>query len=653
MRKLVVGGWCLVVGGWCLAGTFPYAGSLTERYSLGATEVSSFDNPVTATGSKMQETEHVAVIETSVADFCASDDAKWATGVAAVQSAQAALSMKLENGVPVWMGYTANGWVPLTGKTAVEGEWGTKVEIDYSVTPHLVRYSVKAAGEPAYTVLGNNNQDWLPLGGSAAKAGDVKLYRFGEVSGLTGRCATRPIEAKVAASESYDMSYANLKVDASVSEAWGAESFDVVLKNANGETVATKTATVASGRFVADFSDVAVPGGAYSYSVVLSGIGQQGVVGKGRTDVELFANVGWFGFADGAPVKATKDANADVVSAALVQKPGASAEGKVLPATHAPDGAIVTTVTRLEVKGVYTWPELTQVAAVSQFALAPCRPDNSDDPSVLKERTWAYRVGSGAWTTSSAANVPTANGSYDVKVVFDYAAKTGNCWIKLSTEGDAAYRRIVTDFALTDTKVSNAAIIGGGISELNASFKTTAPVEVLPTGNTIVIDKNAEVRLENLAAGTAYAVQGASGKAHLCWADAKGDSGTVRWAKVVDGKIVAHDGAPANGVDSFESHVLGLDPEDAQSRPLIAAEQNAEPDTLVLKLPKVRQRDQSETGVAVRYCLVTSDDTSFATETTAQEVTNVLAGEGPTFTADLPSSGGKVRYYRVKIVMEK
>ena len=635
------------------AGMFPYADSLTDRYWSGEVKLSSFDRPYTVWGTKMRSEEHVAVIETDVFDFRASDAENWARDVSSMVSCQAVLSMRCNGSTFEWMGYVgANTWLPLTGKTAKEGEWGTKIEIDYSVMPHLVRYSVKTAAESSYTILKNNNREWLELDASAAKAGDVKFYGVGTVNRLSGRCGVRPIEAKVASSESYDLHYGNLKVDASVSEAWGAENFNVVLKNANGETIATKTATVASGRLVADFSDVAVPGGAYSYSVVLSGIGQQGVVAKGKTDIELFSNVNWFRFAEGCLVNATTDDNVEIVSGSLSQKLGARSEGKILPVTKAVDMALVTAVSTLDVSGAYQWHELP-VDIVPQFVLAPARQCENGDLSVPSDRVWAYKIGSDEWSPISVEEVPTENGSYDVKVVFDFAAKKGNCWIKLSTEGDAAYRKIVTDFALTDTKVNNAAIIGGGISALNASFKTTAPAEVLPTGNTIVIDKNAEVRLENLTAGTAYAVQGASGKAHLRWKDAKGDSGTIRWAKVVDGKIEAVDGSPANGVDSFKSHVLGLDPEDAQSRPLIAAEQNAEPDTLVLKLPTVRQRDPSETGVAVRYCLVTSDDTSFATETTAQEVTNVLAGEGPTFTADLPSSGGKVRYYRVKIVMEK
>ena len=620
MRKLVVGGW--VVGSSLLAGagTFPYAGSLTEWYSLGATEVSSFDSPVTATGSKMQANEHVAVIETVVADFYASDDANWATGVAAIQSAQAALSMKLENDVPVWMGYAgSDSWMQLAGKAAQEGAWSAKIEIDYSVSPHKVRYSVKAAGEASYTVLTFNGQGWLALAGTETKAGDVKLYGSGDVSGLTGRCGTRPIEAKVVASESYDLNYGNLKVDARVSEAWGAENFDVVLRNANGETVVTKTATVASGQLVADFSDVAVPGGAYSYSVVLSGIGQQGVVAKGKTDVELFSNVNWLSFTGGVLDKASKDANADIASKVLVQKAGASAEGRVIPTTHASAGATVTTVSRLVVDGIYTWPELTQVAAVSQFALAPCRPDNSDDPSVLKDRTWAYRVGSGPWTTIGAANVPTANGSYDVKVVFDYASKKGNCWIKLSTEGDAAYRKIVTDFALADVKVNNVAVIGGGISELNASFKTTAPAEVLPTGNAIVIDRNAEVRLENLTAGTAYAVQGASGKAHLRWTDAKGVD--AKWAKIENGRLTAVAGAPANGLESFHSHVLGLNPANPLDKPSVVVKPGQDQSQgIVVHVPNVLPGNLPDAGVKVVHRLQRSDNKGATWSDTGTEV---------------------------------
>ena len=150
---------------------------------------------------------------------------------------------------------------------------------------------------------------------------------------------------------------------------------------------------------------------------------------------------------------------------------------------------------------------------------------------MLKDRAWAYRVGSGAWT--AVTGVPTANGSYDVRVVFDYKAKTGNCWIKTSAEGDASYHLIVSNFALTTATLNNAAVVGGGISEMNASYRTTAPAEVLPQGNAIVIDRNAEVRLENLTAGTSYAVQGVpAGKSPTFTTELPTGDGKVRYYRV-------------------------------------------------------------------------------------------------------------------------
>lgn len=57
MKRLVVGCWLLAVGGWgmsALAGTFPYADPLTERYSLGAAEVSSFTTELPTSGGKVR-----------------------------------------------------------------------------------------------------------------------------------------------------------------------------------------------------------------------------------------------------------------------------------------------------------------------------------------------------------------------------------------------------------------------------------------------------------------------------------------------------------------------------------------------------------------------------------------------------------------------
>ena len=568
MKRILICGCWLTVGFCVSAGTFPYTDVLTERYHLGETEVGSFSNPTTAVGEKMQDNEHIAVIETTVKGLIAFDDENWDKAVSSIGSSQAALSMKTDGTGCCWMG-RVNGsgggvWLKLIGEQAVAGDWMIRFQIDYSVSPHLVRYFVKKCGEPEYTMLvaegAGNDDGWLPLAGANEKVGEVRVYGCGTVAGLSGKCGIRPIEARVESSESFGMNYDNLKVSAEVSGQWGVEGLHVVIKDENNVVRSEKSVPVVDGRAIADFSE-AEPGHTYSYAITLVGLGQFVETGN-KNFVDLFADVDWFCFGDGTFENAT-GSNIVIADAEFGQGPDEARAGKIIPRTAASDGSLVTTVSRLNVNGVYQWAELPAFTE-GQFSVLLARKAGVD-VSVLGERAWAYKVGTSAWMPVEVEGVPTANGSYDVKVVFDYAAKKGNCWIKTASEDDSAYRLIVGDFALTDTKVNNAAIIGGGISALNASFKTTAPTEVLPSGNTIVIDKNAEVRLENLTAGTAYAVQGASGKAHLRWKDAKG--GDAKWAKVENGQLKAVAGTPANGLESFDSYALGLDPTDELDRP--------------------------------------------------------------------------------------
>jgi len=113
------------------------------------------------------------------------------------------------------------------------------------------------------------------------------------------------------------------------------------------------------------------------------------------------------------------------------------------------------------------------------------------------------------------------------------------------------------------------------------------------------------------------------------------------------GVLTVKKGAPQNGVDSFASHILGLDPENAQAKPFAAGEQNADSDKLTLSIPNVRQRSAAETGVDVTYRLVESTDASFSTKSTTATSVNET-----TFSADLPKNGS-VKYYRIEIELAK
>jgi len=635
MKQTILCG-AVLLGLETLAGTFPYAQNMTTRYQAGATEVASFDSPVDipAVAGGMQANEDVAVFESGIIDFCASDAENWATGVAAVGTAQASLSMKVVDSSCVWMGYvggTGDSWVALTGPTAEEGEWLVKVEIDYT-NGKSVRYSVKRPADASYTALTSGGASWLPLGGNATRISSVKLYGCGSVASLLGKCAARPIEGTVTSGESYSMNYGNLKVSAQVADVWGAEGVRVTLKDGNGKTLKTVDGTISGDAITADFSDVATPGASYTYDVVLTGRGQS-VTSKSGASVDLFGNIDWFGFSNGAFVKSSAQ---NITAGASSFAANDAVVGTVTPSVASSENALTTVDSRLVIDGAYAWSALP-ADGTPQFALALARTDAGT-------RAWAYRIGSGAWTAIDSA-FTTDNGTYDVRLVLGYAAtpRTAACLIKLASASD--YTTLVSGLALSAAKLNRVAVRSGDFAALAASYATTnaAPAAVDESKSEIALSANTELDLSTATQTKAYTVSKPAGKSYrLAWKDGQG-----AYATMEGGVLTVKKGAPQNGVDSFASHILGLDPENAQAKPFAAGEQNADSDKLTLSIPNVRQRSAAETGVDVTYRLVESTDASFSTKSTTATSVNET-----TFSADLPKNGS-VKYYRIEIELAK
>ena len=179
---------------------------------------------------------------------------------------------------------------------------------------------------------------------------------------------------------------------------------------------------------------------------------------------------------------------------------------------------------------------------------------------------------------------------------------------------------------------------GAAIASAEQTFPVTlASAAVKPQGGKISLDGNGSVDLFGVKQG-AYAVERAAGKTcHLKWTDAYG-----RYAVLSDGTLTVREGAPANGEDSFVSHVLGLDPARADSRPYVKAVQIDDPTKVRLSVAGISPRAAAETGVAVSYDLVSSSNPQFAgiaTEQTSAE---------PSFLVPLAELG-KLRYYKVNI----
>lgn len=644
--KLTVGAFSLLfAAGAAMAGTdFPYADSLTQRYSLtGPTTISSFETetpvPPVVEGGGMQSSEHVAVITADVANFTAADPDDWTECTTSLTGLQASLSMKYdENDNLCWMGYTASGWVPLTNVTPTEGAWSVKIEIDYSVTPKVVRYSVKALGSTGdYTTLTNKSATWLPLAGTDSVVNDIGLLGYGTVNSVSGDCAARPFNGKVTTmTENFNMQYENLKVHVVAEDAWGDTAKVTLKKNGVAVEGAVAFGSVnANGTcdFEADFSGKTEVGEDYTFDVeFLKGdektgtkIGQADTSGK---TVKLYSEIEWFGFKNGAFEKATSE------GIALNANGFASADDEIIgdvdPVNSSDDDAQTTVETEVIVAGVSPINELpTEVG--QQFAVSLAT-DNGI-------RKWAYRVGENSWTESSAT-LDTTNGTYYVKVTFDYrdGNKTGTCWVK-PEGGD--YVALVTGFTLgTATKLAGTSVLGGDVGYMNASFKTVSPAPVVPKDGKIEMNgSNVKVDLAQATAGT-YTFDKTHG-GHLSWKDADG-----KYAKVDENDkfVIADDTGKKNGMDSYESYLLGLDPEDETSKPIVKQVQNDDASKITFELPGLSPKPESETGVAVSYELLELEKPK---ATTADKTTSFT----DTVTVDLPASGAK--YYKVNIKTTK
>lgn len=116
-----------------------------------------------------------------------------------------------------------------------------------------------------------------------------------------------------------------------------------------------------------------------------------------------------------------------------------------------------------------------------------------------------------------------------------------------------------------------------------------------------------------------------------------------KYITVVDGALVVKSGAPVNGLDSFKSYVLGLDPDDATSKPYLSGADTTSATTLKLVPAGVTIKDGYTVTPKLR---VGTTPTSFADDPT-------LLSEGG-FTITLPTEeNDKVKYYQIEYTITK
>ena len=120
----------------------------------------------------------------------------------------------------------------------------------------------------------------------------------------------------------------------------------------------------------------------------------------------------------------------------------------------------------------------------------------------------------------------------------------------------------------------------------------------------IELTSNTELDLakSSLETDRGYPVQNPPGKKfHLRWKDAKG--GDAKWAKVENGQLKAVAGAPANGLESFNSYALGLDPTDELAKPAAVVKSGGAQSAtgITVHVPNVVKENLPDAGVEVLF----------------------------------------------------
>ena len=591
--------------------TFPYGADMTVRHQTPSSVDVEGGYVVPAVDGGMPASDNV-VTSVSEVDYMDAEPAEsWDEVSAKVSSCQAALALRATDGDScVWMGYAAGGWIELTGAAAHPGAWSMKIDCDYTLgaDARRVRYSVRekdATGDYAVLSPAAGGSAWLSNG--KADVGRVTKCRFdgiGELASATANSGRRPGYAETETVEDYRMDYSGVTLDVAIGATWGVDTLVATVKDDKGAVKGEVSASLSEakdGKVRLDLGAYTKAGESYSCDLKLTGAYQDlpVVCDKGTSNIDLFSLIDWFGF-DGSLVKATADAHLSV--AEIIAPTEANVKGAVTPDTAEPDGMLTVLEFGLKVEGATMAENLPTPDSNAQSALAMSQCGGNIG------RSWTvWSDADKSWVRVSGSGVGTGNAVYKVRAEIDGVA--GSRKVRYSVRTDAGFAVLKKDgeewFALPagSARLNRLALLGtGGISSLNATYKATVPVgDVTVDDGAIVLESNAELDLAKttLEAGRGYAIQTpADRRYHLRWKDAAG-----RYAISEGGVLTVKSGEPANGLESFASHVLGLDPTKAQDRPAAVVKPGGiqSADGVTVHVPNVVKDDLPNVGVEIRF----------------------------------------------------
>lgn len=593
--------------------TFPYDVDMTPRIATNET-VAVSDETVTLPGTPTADGDTVAELNMSGVTFTAIDAAEWDTFVAGIENPAAMLAIKADGVNTNWFGYSGSAWVQLTGPAInLSTAYDVKIGFDKTVG-NKVRYSVKVAGAENWTDLTFGDEAWLAQGADAKpQLSKVMLKGTGSVASGELASGVRGAYANIGEIiETYSFDYSNVVFTVRVDDG----TYGDWLKVTVGDKVIEQEFTV--GDNVVDFTGKGlVAGSTYDCRIEIVKDGASSDV-KRDDSVNLSATADWFGFGAGTFVKAQGE---NVVIADGKFSP----HDEVHPAVVTPNSeSAANAKSTVEITVDYT----QAFAETAQY-------DNAQSALALTSKGWQCLAG-GTWTAIANDNVSTAAGVYATRAEFDYTGAAGKVRFSVK-QNDVWYvmKNGETEWfnlAGSAVRLNGTSFVGSGkISAIAAIYTSTDPIPPAINDGVITLAGSTDVKLNDVNAGE-YTISSTAGKKFsMKWSDADG-----KYAKIENDKLKVISGTPANGIGSYDSYALGLDPTSATSKPVLDAAQNASAEHVSFKVANV----VPNTEVADVTMKLVETETPSADTGTEHEFTN---GEA---TFDLPSG---VRYYKVKI----
>ena len=593
--------------------TFPYDVEMTTRISTNEVEVS--DETVTLPGTATAADDTVAVLNMSGVTFTAIDAGSWDEFVDDYDGSAAMLAIKADGVNTNWFGYSGTTWVKLDGPDInLSTTYDVKIGFD-KTAGNKIRYSVKASVGETWIDLNTNGVAWIAQGGTLTQLSSVVLKGTGSISSGALKSGARGAYANIGSVvERYSFDYSNIVFTVKVNEGTYGDKLKITV----GDKIVEQDFVV--GDNTVDFTNRGlIPGSTYDCKIEIVKTGASSDTNR-NSSVNLAATADWFGFDEGEFVKAAGDSNVDIVDNSIVAKDD-SLPAVVTPTSESAANAKST----VEITVDYT-------EAFAETAVY----DNAQSALALTEEGWKC-LADGDWTAIANDNVLTDKGIYATRAEFDYTGTAGKVRFSVKS-GDVWYVMKNNDtewFALsgTATKLNGTSFVGSGkVSAIAATYSSTDPIPPAIGEGVITLAGSTDVKLKDVDAGD-YTISSTAGKKFsMKWSDADG-----KYAKIDGDKLKVISGTPANGVASYDSYALGLDPTSATSKPVLDSAQNTATDKLSMKVANV----VPNTEVADVTMKLVTMDTPTATEGAE---TAIAAGE--TVQIDLPSA---VKYYKVKI----